>query len=223
MRNLILLMLLSFYVAAGTESCNPPVSDPPCDTNMWSYTYGPMERFGEPSPRGPNPPPRSKLYHRCVTLRGEVRSIVPDMDGDMKLKVRLFPTNFSPYTNEKESDFVDPSKFGGLMVVEVVCAAPKVWRPDKQDWSPVTNVRNENAYIACKNYTNPHNIPELVWNNKYMQTGDARVKVGVSIIITGELVKDTGPCDADPGPAGKCHDWKEIHPVTELRKLRTTP
>jgi hypothetical protein len=222
MKSLILFTLLSFYVIAGTESCNPPVSVPPCDTNMWSYTYGPMERFGEPSPRGEKPPaPRSKLYHRCVTLRGKVNHIERDSDGDMKVKLSLFPTNFSPYTSERKGDFVDDSN---LMVVEVVCAAPKVWRPDKQDWSPVTNVKNENAYKACKNYTNPHHLPELgPGNGKDMQTGDTRVEVGDNITVTGELVTDMGPCDADPGPAGHCHDWKEIHPVTELRKLRTAP
>ena len=142
--------------------------------------------------------------------------IAREVDGDMKLELRLFPTNFFPYTSERKSDFVDPNKFNGRMIVEVVCAAPKVRRDDKGgDLSPVTSVGPENAYQACKNYTNPHHLPELGPGN-----GNARVEVGDNITVTGELVTDTGPCKADPGPAGICHNWKEVHPVTDLRKIR---
>jgi hypothetical protein len=198
MNTFILFTLLLLVSVAGTESCNPPISDPPCDTTLWSHTYGPIERFGEPT--NSKDVPRTKLFHRCVNVRGKVMSVTPDRDGDVKVKLKLFPTNFKPYGPFDRSDLLNAFNERycegggecGRLVVEIVCGVPQ--KLDK------TDPNNQKMIVACQNYTNHVYIPQ----------------VGQNVSIIGELVTDTGPSAANPI---RDHGWKEIHPATSIRPI----
>jgi hypothetical protein len=185
MKKLILFTLLLLPNSAALQSCDPPIiSEPPCVSSFWTHTYGAMSRFADP-------PARTNLRHRCVSVRGQVESVSSERDGDKKIKLRVFPTNFKPNGPYYRSDLLNKFNdqlMGGRLVVEIVCAGPVIDR------------NNHNAINACMNYTNPVYVP----------------RVGENVLIIGELVTDTGPSAANPV---QDHGWKEIHPVTSIRKI----
>lgn len=203
MKSLIFTALLLSY-AVGIESCDPPVSLAPCESSLWAHTYGAKERFGDPSDR-------TKLYHQCVTVRGRVESVsLNHHDGDLTIKLRLFPTNFQPYTTFKRGDLLNSfneqfcagGRPCGRLVVEIVCAT---------EISNPADPEKQKIVAACANY-------------RYR---GYRPVVGDSVSVTGELVTDTGvvknphwnPQDSNSPKFIPGHGWKEIHPVTTIRKL----
>lgn len=218
MKSLILFSLLSLlvaskYTACGTETVTHDAktltSYSPCNPELWDRTYGAMERFSFKNDR-------SKLKHRCVVnVKATLTRAPLDMeDGDVKIWFKMDASNYDPlpawpaqlsrYTRLYKSEFFPDNSTE--MAAEVVCAAvKKKLNAPKQFydgwWSPVDNLGCTNCIRACNNYTDTIYAP---WRAKKLKRGDV-------IYITGELVKDEGPCANNDGD---CHGHMEIHPVS---------
>jgi hypothetical protein len=186
----------------------------PCDTTLWAHTYGAMKRFGVVEPKNLNPYDRHALYHRCVyDVRGQVVGKPgEDKDGDYKFTLKLDRSNFMPtgfYSDEEllGKTHQSPQANAGAedtIIVEIVCGAA------------VTDPQNTEAADACRDYSYPGYKP---------RHGDV-------IDVTGELVTDTGPIKNTKYDSTKPlglenmpfivgHGWKEIHPVSLIKLVKS--
>jgi hypothetical protein len=194
MKNILLFTFLLLYASGWIESCDPPQSEPPCDSTLWAHTYGAMGRFA-------NPPQRLVLHHRCVTITGRVESLSNEADGDLKIKLSLSPENFKPYGPFENKDEILYKNANDRLVVEVVCVFPEnIIEAQNKEPDPVKKTYYQGMIDACARYKNKVTIPKLY------------DKIGV----TGELLMDTGPSKAHPV---QDHGWNEIHPVTRITIL----
>lgn len=181
-----------------------------------------MSRFGEYT-GGPDLYTRKELHHRCVVdVRGTVVSVDSyekgQMDGDVKIKLRLHESNYFPKGYYGKTELLNKHN-NGLLTVEIVCAVkPRKRLPGwklPNEMSPVTDPNNDGAVIACRGYKNLVTIP--LRNDE--------------ILVTGELVTDTGPMrnpewneNNQSVPRYKLgHGGKEIHPVTKIEILPKGP
>ena len=224
-----------------------PGSDSPCNSELWARTYGAMSRFGRdlvPNPRDLYD--RMNLDHRCVfDVKAQVESVSPQPDGDMKLWLIIddasfmFPQAEPGFVPLRKIEFYPDGEFDSnhnkrRVVAEIVCAAPKQKRgsgiilgsdpPEAwhlpNEMSPVTDPRNDNGVIACRNYNNTVYIPQP----KRTVNGQTVME---EVYVTGELITDRGPI-LNPAwnpksPPSVPHDIPghghvEIHPVSLIRK-----
>lgn len=209
----------------------PIISDAPCKSEMWTRTYGAMKRFGDEPAQGADPYVRSKMHHRCVTVRGTVRKINPpcspggatpcrgELDGDIKMKIAVDPlTYILKYYSENElvnSHNWNAAKKEYWLTVELVCAAPSQVRPAGSGVHPVTGQRANYEYPGERSPVRDHFCKECVEACRgYRYTG-YMPKLGDRIDVTGELITDTGAGGNPPRPM---HGGREIHPVTLIKR-----
>lgn len=214
-----------------TNESEPLTSTPPCKPELWRATYGAMSRFGILKTNPTSLYDRHALTHRCVVnVHGIIRKIHAERDGDVKIMLALDASNYPPFGSYPENMLINEHNLNKWLTVEIVCAAtpkprgtgkdPKTisqTNPQGLDWkwpgimSPVSDSQNDGAVVACRNYTN-----HIEW---------ASLKNSDEIMVTGELIKDTGPeANKDPAtmaatPLKLGHGNMEIHPVTTLTKL----
>jgi hypothetical protein len=194
MKNILLFTLFTVFASGWIDSCDPPHSELPCETALWTHTYGAMKRFA-------NPPQRMFLHHQCVTVKGRVESISPEADGDLKIKLSLAKENFKPYGGpfDNKNDILY-NNAGDLLVVEVVCVFPdNIIKARDKEPDPVKKTYYKEMIDACAGYKNHVTVPKL----------------HDQIAVTGELLTDTGPSSKKAVD----HGWGEIHPVTGIKVL----
>lgn len=112
-------------------------------------------------------PARLQPVKDCVTVSGKVDSVMAEADGDYHVWFHVDP-QYASLPNNVNNDYRQ-----GDLLAEIICA---------------TVVSQQDAVLACEDYTNQIPIPSVDQN----------------ITVTGPYVLDN------------YHGWMEVHPVYSL-------
>jgi len=112
-------------------------------------------------------PARLQVFKDCVTVSGIVDSVIMEDDGDYHVWFHV-DAQYANLPNSVNNDYRP-----GDLLAEIICA---------------TTVNQQDAFLACENYTNQIPIPNMNQN----------------ISVTGPYVLDL------------THGWMEVHPVYSL-------
>ena len=112
-------------------------------------------------------PARLQVFKDCVTVSGIVNSVITEDDGDYHVWFHV-DSQYANLPNSVNNDY----RLGDLLA-EIMCA---------------TTVNQQDAVLACENYTNQIPLPVINQN----------------ITVMGPYVLDS------------THGWMEIHPVYSL-------
>jgi hypothetical protein len=112
-------------------------------------------------------PARLQTVKGCITVSGIVDSVIPEDDGDYHIWFHV-DQQYASLPNDANNAYRQ-----GEMLAEIICA---------------TTVNQQDAVLACENYSNQIQIPSTNQN----------------ITVTGPYVLDS------------YHGWMEVHPVYSL-------
>jgi hypothetical protein len=112
-------------------------------------------------------PARLQTVKGCITVSGIVNNVIAEDDGDYHVWFHVDP-QYTSLPNSANDDYRQ-----GDLLVEIICA---------------TTVTQQDAVLACDNYSNQIPIPSSNQN----------------ITVTGHYVLDS------------VHGWMEVHPVYSL-------
>lgn len=112
-------------------------------------------------------PARLQTVKECVTVSGIVDKVIAEYDGDYHIWFHVDP-QYVNLLNSANNDYLQ-----GDLLAEIICA---------------TSVSQQDAVLACQNYSNQIQIPSMDQN----------------ITVAGPYVLDNN------------HGWMEVHPVYSL-------
>ena len=112
-------------------------------------------------------PARLQRVNDCITVSGIVNNVIAEDDGDYHVWFHVDP-QYSSLPNSANNDYLQSD-----LLAEIICA---------------TTVNQQDAVLACENYSNQIPIPSKNQN----------------VTVTGPYVLDN------------VHGWMEVHPVYSL-------
>lgn len=174
-----------------------------CHPTLWKYVWVPdrLTKIGD------------KYTGACITVTGYIHQIKKERDGDAHLLIKVDPKYDKIKVNYKEIKLLTEGNYvskafkrtSGYLVAEIVCHY-KSQKP-------------EAAHIACKSKPNTYdpNIHKLTIP-----------PLNSHVSITGYLVHDQHhpgkvkewAKNADWPIGHKIADWTEIHPVSNIKKIK---